>query len=87
MNPAKLRRSRDVSELDGSKTEKRFRIRDLAMSNMVFYVGYDGKESARQAADSIAKMLICGGLRRTGRLHISSGRHSTAYPVIGISTL
>lgn len=87
MNSAKLRRSRDVSELQGSKIEKRFRIRHLAMLNMVFCVGSHREELARQAADLIAKLLIYGRPRRTERPHISSGRHRTASPIRGVPTL
>jgi hypothetical protein len=87
MNPAKLRRSRDVSERHGSKIAKRFRIRHLAMLNMAFFVGSHGEELARQDADLIAKLLIYGRPRRTEGPHIFSGRHSTASPIRGVPTL
>ena len=87
MSPAKLRRSWDVSQLQRSKIEKRFRIRHLAMLNMAFCIGSHGEELARQAVDAIAKLLICGRPRRTGRPHISSGTHSTASPIRGASLL
>lgn len=87
MNPAKLRRSRDVLELERSKIENGFRIRDLAMFNMAFCIGSHQKELARQATDPIVELLICHQPRRTGRPYISSGRHSTASLARGLSTL
>jgi hypothetical protein len=56
MNPAKLRRSRDVSEIQRSKIEKGFRISDLALLNMAFCFGSYRQESARQTSDVIAQI-------------------------------
>jgi len=86
MNSAKLRRSRDVSKLQASKIERRFIISHLAMLDMGFCAVFNGKELARQATDTIAKLLICGRPRRK-EPHISSGRDSTASLIGGVHSL
>jgi hypothetical protein len=87
MNPAKLRRSRDVSEIQRSKIEKGFRISDLALLNMAFCFGSYRQESARQTSDVIAKLLISNRPRISKRSHISSGRPPTACPAMGVCPL
>ena len=81
MNHAKLRRSWDVSELQRSKIEKRFRICDLAVLITAFCVGSHVEVLARQTAHPIAKLLIGGRQRRAEQPHISSGSPSTAHLV------
>ena len=60
MNPAKLRRSWDVSEHDPIKIEINSEIRDLDAQGRVLAVRREGNEYVQQVADTIAKLQLTG---------------------------
>jgi hypothetical protein len=85
MNPAKLRCSRDVSELQGSKIEKRFRIRHLAKLDIAF--AQDQRKGSR--ISKILLLLLNPGFTVHHSLkpwYISSGRQPTAPSLRGVFT-
>jgi hypothetical protein len=87
MNSAKLRRSRDVSELYQVKVENRFKISNLAMLPHGFGSQCQWDELAHQATGLIDKSVLAGRRPLVQVRHISSGRQPTACPVGGVSTL
>jgi hypothetical protein len=83
MNPAKLRRSWDVSEPCRVSLEKIYEIRSLAILNRFVQVDSRREESACQPADLIEKSPICDRASSIHARHIFSGGHPTASPVRG----
>jgi hypothetical protein len=84
MRPAKLRRSRDVSELDPVKIKFPLQIRDLHARQRAFAVRREKHEYAHKVADLIAKSQLTGRSHFRQPLYISSGEHRTGSPVRGI---
>jgi hypothetical protein len=83
MNSVKVRRSRDVPELDAVKIEFTFQIRDLHAQVRAFAVGSEGDDYFHQVADLIAKSKLTRRPHYRQPLYISSGEHRTASPVRG----
>jgi hypothetical protein len=78
MSPAKLRRSRDVSELHPVKIKNVLRLRDLATSKVGIFTRPDGQELALQLSGLIVKSWILALAQRTRTQHFSCVRRPTA---------
>jgi hypothetical protein len=87
MNPAKLRRSRDVSERYPIKIEIAFQIRELDAQARALAVGGERDEYVHQVADLIAKSQLTGRFHCSQSPYVFSGEHRTVSPDRGISTL
>ena len=85
MSFAKLRHSRDVSELDPIKIENAFYGRDLDAHVRDCAIVYESEEYAHQVADLIAKSQLTSR-SRGGRLpYVFSEGHRTAFLVREVS--
>jgi hypothetical protein len=78
MNPAKLGRSRDVSERDPVRFENTIYISCLAAQARALPEGRGGDESAHQVTDLIGKSQLTGHQRPGQLLYVFSGEHRTA---------
>jgi hypothetical protein len=78
MSLAKLRRSRNVLELDPIKIEIARQIRDLEAQAQPFAVRRGGYEYVHQVADLITKSQLTCRSASTQSLYIFSGEHCTA---------
>ena len=79
MNPAKLGRSRNVSERDPVKLDNINHISCLAAQARAWPEGRAGDELARQATNVVGKFQLTGHEQLTQLLYVFSGEHRTAY--------
>jgi hypothetical protein len=87
MNPAKLRRSQNVSDTQRSKIENRFKIRDLAMFQHGLGLQARGHKLVNQVTNLIAKLPMCARHPTKAVPLIISGRDSPACRVSGVGTV